>query len=52
MCRIELMHVMGLPRDAYVYHYSLNHFRLVDVRSMCGIYNPTEVVIPAIKSLS
>ena len=25
------MHVMGLPRDAYVYHYLFNRSHLVDV---------------------
>ena len=38
------------PRDAYVYHYLFNRSHLVDVT--CVIYNPTEVVIPAIKSLA
>ena len=49
---MQLMDMMGSPRDGCVYHYSFNHSRLVDVRSTCGICNPTEVAIPAIKSLA
>ena len=31
----KLMHMMGPPRDAYVYHYSFNRSHLVDV---CSTY--------------
>ena len=42
---------MGPPRDAYVYHYSFNRSRLVNV--VCNvIYNPTEVAIQVIKNLA
>ena len=34
----------------YVYHYSVNRSRLVDV-VMYVIYNPTEIVMPVIKAL-
>ena len=28
---LQLIHVMGPPRDAYVYHYSFDHSRFVVV---------------------